>query len=395
MEVLTTTPFGRRPVTAGLIERAQAARAEAVLPAVNKWEILRALTEAKKAFGLSAGSLTVMNALLSFHRGDTLTDDGLVVFPSNRTLASRAHGMPESTLRRHLGHLVSVGLIARHDSPNGKRYAVRRDGEIARAFGFDLRPLLLRGHEIFETAQDAKDMADRIKRAREHAALMKRDCWKLLEYVREKGLSGPWDTLQDALEAAQKRLRRVLDLCQVEALCDALSEALLRFEAMLTPKTKEAPVDTNEMSGCDSQNERHIQNSNKDTFDSERGTEETNVEPDVVKQQTAVPVELVMQACPDVAPYAQQTIRQSHQLVETAHFLHRMMGISPDVWQNAMRAMGPEAASVTLACILQKIDTIRNPGGYLRVLTKKAEAGAFSAWPMVRALLGQGAHAAS
>lgn len=395
MEVLTTTPFGRRPVTAGLIERAQAARAEAVLPEVNKWEILRALTEAKKAFGLSAGSLTVMNALLSFHRGETLSDDGLVVFPSNRTLASRAHGMPESTLRRHLAHLVSVGLIDRHDSPNGKRYAVRRDGEIARAFGFDLRPLLLRGHEIFEAARDAKDIAERIKRAREHAALMKRDCWKLLEYVREKGIAGPWKTLEDALGAAQKRLRRVLDLGQVEALCDALSEALLRFEAMLTPKDAKAPANTNEMSGCDNQNERHIQSSNKNTFESERGLEEGKEVPKAINSKKPVPVELVMQACPDLAPYAQETIRQNYQLVETAHFLHRMMGISPDVWQNAMRAMGPEAASVTLACILQKIETIRNPGGYLRALTKKAEAGSFSAWPMVKALLGQGAKTGS
>lgn len=395
MEVLTTTPFGRRPVTAGLIERAQAARAEAVLPAVNKWEILRALTEAKKAFGLSAGSLTVMNALLSFHRGETLSDDGLVVFPSNRTLASRAHGMPESTLRRHLAHLVSAGLIDRHDSPNGKRYAVRRDGEIARAFGFDLRPLLLRAHEIFEAAQDAKDMAERIKRAREHAALMKRDCWKLLEYVREKGIAGPWETLEDALGASQKRLRRVLDLGQVEALCDALSEALLRIEAMLTPSAKTNRAETNKMSGCDNQNERHIQNSNKNTFESERGLEDGKEAPKAVNSKKPVPVELVMQACPDLAPYAQETIQQNHQLVETAHFLHRMMGISPDVWQNAMRAMGPEAASVTLACILQKIETIRNPGGYLRALTKKAEAGSFSAWPMVKALLGQGAKTAS
>lgn len=399
MDVLTTTPFGQRPVTAGLIKRAQQARADlakddAAIVSVNKWEILRALTEARAVFGLNAGALTVLNALLSFHRGEELTGEGLVVFPSNRTLASRAHGMPESTLRRHLGTLVGQGLIARHDSPNGKRYAVRqKGGAVARAFGFDLRPLVSRAAEIFMAADEAKEVAERIKRAREEAMLMKRDCWKLLEYVRAKGMAGPWETLEEALTAAQKRLRRVLSLEQVRGLCDALSEALLRFEGLLTPepvdKPSEAVVETEELSACDSQNERHIQSSNKNTLESERAEKQ---EKGISDRPTprAVPVELVLQACPDVAPYAQEPIRHNHQLVETAHVLHRMMGISADVWQGAMKAMGPEGASVTLACMLQRIGDIKNPGGYLRSLTQKAEAGGFTAWPMVKALLGQG-----
>lgn len=400
MDVLTTTPFGQRPVTAGLIKRAQQARAAQSQPTAdmqvaNKWEILRALTEAKTAFGLNAGALTVLNALLSFHRGDDLTGEALVVFPSNRTLASRAHGMPESTLRRHLSKLVGQGLIARHDSPNGKRYAVRqKGGGLARAFGFDLRPLLQRAAEIFAAADAAQDLADRIKRAREEAMLMKRDCWKLLDYVRAKGLSGPWETLEEALSAAQARLRRVLSLEQVRGLCDALSEALLRFEGLLTPETPvdnqaQPTADTEDLSACDDQNERHIQTSNKYTLESERTEKQEDVEP---KRPTdrAVPVELVLQACPDVAPYAQDPIRQSHQLVETAYVLHRMMGISADVWQGAVKVMGPEGASVTLACMLQRIGEIKNPGGYLRSLTRKAETGGFTAWPMVKALLGQG-----
>ena len=62
-----------------------------------------------------------------------------VVFPSNRQLSLRAHGMAPATLRRHLAVLVDAGLIVRRDSPNGKRYA-RKDGAggLTKAFGFDI-----------------------------------------------------------------------------------------------------------------------------------------------------------------------------------------------------------------------------------------------------------------
>ncbi|GAA6210131.1 plasmid replication protein RepC [Cognatishimia sp. WU-CL00825] len=387
MEVLTTTPFGQRPVTAGLIKRAKATRAGAALAEVSKWDIMRELTVAKKHFGLNASALTVLNALLSFHRGDILADTGaLVVFPSNRTLAGRAHGMPESTLRRNLNVLIKAGLIARHDSPNGKRYAVRgQGGDITRAFGFDLRPLLVKAVDIHTAATDALKLAAETKRRREKTALMKRDCWKLLEFARTEGLKGDWNALEEALTAAGKQMRRVLTIAQLDALCGALSETLERFEILFQLK----PTKTDEMTACDTQNERHIQSSNKDKFDSETGIGNAKQPEATASEPETIPIALVLQACPDITPYSATPIQRKHELVETAHFLHSMMGITSEVWQSAMKTMGSEAASVALACILQRIDKIKNPGGYLRVLSQKAENGAFSVWPMIRALLGK------
>ena len=53
MEILTTTPFGRRPVTAGLIERAQAAQGAPAVPHCDKWELFRTLCTARVAFCVS------------------------------------------------------------------------------------------------------------------------------------------------------------------------------------------------------------------------------------------------------------------------------------------------------------------------------------------------------
>ncbi len=64
-----------------------------------------------------------------------------------------------------------------------------------------------------------------------------------------------------------------------------------------------------------------------------------------------------------------------------------MIGISADAWHRACATMGPEQAATTVADILQRGPDIQSPGGYLRALTRRAEAPAFSPGPMVMALL--------
>ncbi|MDF9789344.1 DNA-binding transcriptional ArsR family regulator [Methylorubrum extorquens] len=119
---------------------------------VQKWTVLRDITEARAQLGLSSPSLAVLDALASFLPETALQigeGPGLVVFPSNRALGSRTRGMAESTIRRHLAALVEAGIVIRRDSPNGKRYCRRgAGGQVAQAYGFDLAPLVARASEI-------------------------------------------------------------------------------------------------------------------------------------------------------------------------------------------------------------------------------------------------------
>ena len=64
-----------------------------------------------------------------------------------------------------------------------------------------------------------------------------------------------------------------------------------------------------------------------------------------------------------------------------------MLGISPSAWLEAKQAMGERHAAITLAAMNQRSEKINNAGGYLRSLTEKAQAGKFSTWPMIMALL--------
>lgn len=377
-----------------LIEQAQQANAPASVPHLNKWELFRTLCSARMAFGVTDRDLTVLNALLSFHQETNLSDnDSLIVFPSNNSLSERAHGMAESTLRRHLAALVSAGLIHRHDSPNGKRYVARgAGGEITRAFGFDLRPLLVRASEINLAASEVRAAADRLKRSREDVSLMKRDTLKLVVYGHESGVDGPWEAFEAALLSIHKQMRRNLPMEALAELKSNLKELLGRVQRLL--------INTKEMDGSDDVIERHYHNSNKDSYESELCKEKSKGGGDGPSSDNTVygrqegngvlpsiPLGLVLKACPDIIPYSKHDLRNWYEFVATAAYVRGMMGISLDAWDKAQRAMGPEVAAMTVAAILQRVTEIKSPGGYLRALTRKAETDGFSPGPMVMALL--------
>ncbi|MCI5042348.1 MAG: replication initiation protein RepC [Donghicola eburneus] len=384
MEHISTTPFGRRPVSAGQLAAQQMLEAPIPEAVPDKWTIIKELTAARLAFGVTDRDLAVLNALVSFHPHDSLADgEGTIVFPSNAALSERAHGMAESTLRRHLAALVNAQLIIRHDSPNGKRYAARGvDGGIDRAFGFDLRPLLVRLPEIGQAAKEARAAALRLKRLREAVVLRLRDAAKLIAYGKEE-TEGNWDQVEDRLKLMQRSLRRKLYADELNELNLIADQLLSDVNVILSHNKSE------NMSGNDDVNERHLQYSNIKHSDSEPSLEKeraAEVEP-FPQAKPKLPLYLVVKACPDLSDYMPTGIHSWPELVTAANFIRPMLGISDDAWRRAEAAMGSEAAAITVVGILQRASEIRSPGGYLRALTSKAESGAFSPGPMIMALL--------
>ncbi|MCT4578083.1 plasmid replication protein RepC [Donghicola sp.] len=384
MEHISTTPFGRRPVSAGQLAAQQMLEAPIPDTVPDKWTIIKELTAARLAFGVTDRDLAVLNALVSFHPHDSLADgEGTIVFPSNAALSERAHGMAESTLRRHLAALVNAQLIIRHDSPNGKRYAARGvDGGIDRAFGFDLRPLLVRLPEIGQAAREARAAALRLKRLREAVVLRLRDAAKLIAFGKEE-VEGNWDQVEDRLKLMQRSLRRKLYADELNELNLIADQLLADVNVILSHEISK------EMSGNDDVIERHLQYSNIKHSDSEPSLEKeraAEVEPSP-QAKPKLPLYLVVKACPDLNDYIPTGIHSWPELVTAANFIRPMLGISDDAWRRAEAAMGSEAAAITVVGILQRASEIRSPGGYLRALTSKAESGAFSPGPMIMALL--------
>ena len=376
-------------------------RPEASVPArpVNKWELLRELSKAQAAFGVSERDLTVLQGLLSFFPDDALGGNAeMVVFPSNKAICERLNGMPCSTMRRHLARLVEAGLLQRRDSPNGKRY-VRKHGEDRVAFGFDLSPLYCQSEEIARAAEAVREAEERVRRLREVVSLMRRDLAALAEFGDEMqpGL-GFWDQLRDKAALTARALRRKLSIEDLAAYRADL-EALLDQARNIIDGSE-----TEEMNTNDARSERHHHNSNKESIDLEPALEKSGAaagvpdvdtnEPvaDVDEQDTRhlpkIPLHLVIAACPSLKTFYQGEIRHWHQLFDAACHVRPAMGISASAWEEAQRFMGPEQASIVVAAMLERFADIRSPGGYLRALTAKAAAGEFSCGPMVMALIG-------
>lgn len=375
-------------------------RPEASVPGkpVNKWELLRELSKAQAAFGVSERDLTVLQGLLSFFPDDALGGNAeMVVFPSNRAICERLNGMPCSTMRRHLARLVEADLLMRRDSPNGKRY-IRKHGEERVAFGFDLSPLYCRSEEIARAAEAVREAEERVRRLREVVSLMRRDLAALAEFGEEiqPGL-GLWDQLRDKAALAGRALRRKLTH-------EELSGYRADFEALLDHARDliDGP-ETEEMNTNDARFERHHHNSNKESIDLEPALEKRravagapDVEADapVAEVEEAdtrgvpkIPLHLVIACCPSLKTFYQGDIRHWHQLFDAACHVRPAMGISASAWEEAQRFMGAEQASIVVVAMLERFADIRSPGGYLRALTSKAAAGEFSCGPMVMALM--------
>jgi len=399
MEYTPISPF-MRPISHAHLRVIE--RPEASVPArpVNKWELLRELSKAQAAFGVSERDLTVLQGLLSFFPDDALGGNAeMVVFPSNKAICERLNGMPCSTMRRHLARLVEAGLLQRRDSPNGKRY-VRKHGEDRVAFGFDLSPLYCQSEEIARAAEAVREAEERVRRLREVVSLMRRDLAALAEFGDEMqpGL-GFWDQLRDKAALTARALRRKLSIEDLAAYRADL-EALLDQARNII----DGP-ETEEMNTNDAQSERHHHNSNKESIDFEPALEKNGVaagvpdvdtnEPvaDVDEQDTRhlpkIPLHLVIAACPSLKTFYQGEIRHWHQLFDAACHVRPAMGISASAWEEAQRFMGPEQASIVVAAMLERFADIRSPGGYLRALSTKAAGGEFSCGPMVMALIGR------
>jgi replication initiation protein RepC len=396
---ISTTPFGRRTLTLAQLASQVNAKARPLEKAVHKWNVFRAICAARARLGVSERSLSVLNALLTFHPETALTGEGLIVFPSNQQLALRAHGMAPATLRRHLAALVDGGLIIRRDSPNGKRYARKgRGGDIELAFGFDLSPLVARADEFESLAEEVRAEERALKLVRERITIYRRDIAKMIATGMEENVpvhcakAGPadWLGVYTLYRSILARVPRTAIRQQLEPIAEELRMLADEVLSLLEYHVKTRNPDANE-----SRNERHKQNSNPDSPTelepaSQKGKgPAAEPEPETPRMpDQAFPLGMVLDACPDIVDYAKGGIANWRDFVATAGLVRSMLGISPSAWGEARETMGEIPAGIVVAAILQRGAAINSAGGYLRSLTDRARAGKFSLGPMLMALIG-------
>ena len=244
---ITTTPFGRRPMTLGLMASQVAAKSMPQGARVEKWKTFHAIRDAKEPIGATDRALAILNALLSFHPENELTSEGeLIVWPSNEQLMARANGIPPTTLRRHLAVLVDCGLIVRRDSPNGKRFARKgKGGQVEQAYGFDLSPIVARAEEFEQLAEAVQAEKKAFKFAKERLTLLRRDIVKMIDAGIEEGVPGNWGRVQQIYQEIIGRLPRSAPRRALESLCEELHELWTEVHDILESFTKTQNLDAN------------------------------------------------------------------------------------------------------------------------------------------------------
>ncbi|MER8870566.1 plasmid replication protein RepC [Mesorhizobium sp. M0814] len=386
---IATTPFGRRPMSLAMLAAQNESREIPKGRVADKWQVYRNLCEGKSIIGTGDRALAVLNALLSFYPDSELSEEnGLIVFPSNAQLSLRAHGMPDSTLRRNLAELVNCGLVIRRDSPNGKRYARKgRGGEIEEAFGFSLAPLLARTQEFEAAAERVRADNRALRLMRERITLHRRDIHKLIEAAVEEDVPGDWGGLWRRFRAVVETIPRRANIADLEPIVADLAALHDDVDKLL-----EIHMESANPSGNESQSERQQSNSNTDsTFEFEPALEKSGAAAEPLTRTAeppkTYPLGMVLKACPEIGDYAVDGIGNWRDFMITAAQVRGYLGVSPSAYEDACHVMGQEIAAVVIACILHRAQHIDSAGGYLRALTEKARAGQFSVGPMLMAAL--------
>lgn len=391
---ITTTPFGRRPLSLGFVASQVAAKAMPEGAAVNKWTAFQHVREARELLGATDRSLAILNALLSFHRGNELTAEGeLIVWPSNEQLSARANGISPATLRRHLAVLVECGLIIRRDSPNGKRFARKdRQGEIEQAYGFDLSPIVARSEEFQSAAEAVQAEKKAYRLVKERLTLLRRDIVKMIDAGIEEKVPGNWGRVLQNYQAIIARLPRTASRQILEDIASDLQGLNAEIRETLESYAKSQNMNANE-----SHSDRHKQNSNPDLQSESENSSGIKAEATGNVEQTHnlrslpgrdLPLGIVLDACPNLRELTPDgKIRHWRDFLAAAETARTMLGVSPSAWKEAQVALGEQQAAITLAAIYQRAEQINSAGGYLRNLTDRAKEGKFSTWPMIMALL--------
>jgi replication initiation protein RepC len=395
MQNLITTP-STGPLSLKMVRNQFHARTIVHGATVNKWHALSDIKEAKEYLGIKDRAITVLSALMSFHPDNTLdAGKNLIVFPANKTLCTRANGISESTMRRHLSTLIDANLIIRKASPNGKRYPRKdRDGTIKEAYGFDLTPLVSRAAEFAYLATRSREEKQEIKEQRDKIHIHQRDIREIFDLVMRECIPGEWKALMDEFEPLSKPLKRI-ELIENLA---ALEGLLMGLNAKANNLLKLISFASN-MTANDAQNERHIEINKQIIFESEilpaeEDFADTNVELDQIIQfpsssqsEKPITLETVIAACPKIKEIHPENIKTFEDMINIGHYLQTILGVHLNLIWEAYKIYHPAAVATILAIIYEKGTDIRNPGAYFRTLLKQGLTGQFSINKNIASLL--------
>lgn len=342
--------------TAGRLARRSAQAAPS--PADPRWHLLDLVRTCRHRLDLRDRDIAVLRGLLSLLPADARQ---WMVFASNRTVIERCDGIDERTLRRRVVHLEAKGLLQRRLSPNRKRFQLRdEEGVVQISYGIDLEPLRHLEPHLRALADDCQRESQRITLAKAR--------------IRDALFYGAGQIPPDLAEQGRLSLRRALPSEALEALHARLNEA--RDPGAEPSANPVAAV----LTDSDSQNDRHIQSSDKDSL--KRSCEET-----VQDEYRDLTVGECMELAPSVREFAPVMPRSWEDVIGLARMLGPAIGLKPGTLRDAASHLSQHGAALAIIGLTQAFTRIRNPEAYLRTLIRNAGEGELDLCRMYRSLV--------
>lgn len=314
----------------------------------DRFTLLRTLSLAASRLGLGPSVIATVDALLSCLPPQRNHD---VVFASNATLVLRRNGISDRTLRRHLAELVDAGLMIRIDSPNGKRYS-KRDPSMGTAmrFGLNLSPLFAAYDKLATLADQHAAEAERIDYLRT----------KLRRTIRQIETLG----FTDLAAEARRIIRRKLSIHQLKSWVTDLDRII--------PSSKhnsvETAMTTEEMSGNNGQNVRHLQNSKKDKKDI-KALDTPTINASSAPPDPTITIAQLTQACPEATSFLTAELSNYTNVILHAKRLAPMVGIDRYCYEAAENRLGSLGVALTVWGLMERQPQIAKFGAYFRSIT--------------------------
>lgn len=291
----------------------------------------------------------------------------------------------EASLRRHLVELEAHALIRRQRSSNGKRYRVKNPHGEDMIFGIDVSPLLDAADAIEAAAACAKEKSELIRYHRHQV-------YALLAEIAED--TGPEDQASDTIidEATVATLRK-----------DLRRETNVEILSGIADKLRAALSTTSKMSGSPVQNERHIQESQKEYLLNEPADDcgkpvrfadvcgQRKIEEDRTQDMPTtggstaniaaiekLSVTDIVRACPQAMQFADQPLRSIEELGNFAWKLGTFVPIPEALMRKAAEKHGILAVVLTVLGLVERGEKIRNAAGYFRSVLLGNRAQSFT-----------------
>lgn len=334
----------------------------------DKDTLFEAARAAALVLELPATCRQILDQLCGFYRG-MMIEGRMIVWPSNETLEERT-GIPERSIRAAVRRLLDLGVIAARDSANGKRFAQRdSSGQIVRAFGFDLTPLLLRLYEWRGLMLERRERERELSVAYDALTIERRSAQ---EAVRALASDRPDVDSEDLM-------KRVLELVRVTPRRGSKADPSAVTREWSAVKDQ---AHARYYAGRGGENCRHIEH-NKYAPDQScnKGFSGKSGATDEPPSLSGGDLQAL---CPDAMEVVGR-VRSDVELIGAVARLRGSFGVSKSGWDDAVSAIGPVLAAATLVYVVQLqikpspgSDPIRNAGGYFRAVVRLISEGRFS-----------------